>query len=104
MDSWEEVEAVDKKYFVYIIRSESRSKTYTGFTTDLDRRIQQHNDNLGGYTKSRGPWRLVWYCVFSERDLAENFERYLKGGSGYAFAKKRLAKCTKVLRSSEGAK
>ncbi|MFH1826332.1 MAG: GIY-YIG nuclease family protein [bacterium] len=77
------------EYFVYIIRGK-KGGTYTGFTTDLQRRLKEHNDNLGGYTKGKGPWTLVWYCVFRDRQMAENFEMYLKAGSGYAFACKRL--------------
>jgi putative endonuclease len=36
------------------------------------------------------PWRLVTYVAFSDRAKAEEFERYLKSGSGHAFANKRL--------------
>lgn len=78
------------KYFVYIIKSVENDKLYTGFTTNLENRMKQHNENIGGYTKGRGPWELAWYSVFSKRRLAENFERYLKSGSGFAFARKRL--------------
>ncbi len=36
------------------------------------------------------PWKLVTYIAFSDERKAETFERYLKSGSGHAFAKKRL--------------
>ena len=78
------------RYFVYIIMSKTNGQTYTGYTTNLENRIKQHNENIGGYTKNRGPWELVWYGVFNQRHLAEDFERYLKSGSGIAFAKKRF--------------
>ena len=77
-------------YFVYIIKSQKNGKLYTGFTTNLQKRIQEHNEGKSGYTRDRGPWELIWYCAFPDRLTAENFEKYLKGGSGYAFARKRL--------------
>jgi len=78
------------RFFVYIIKSTTSGKTYTGFTTDLENRLKQHNGNVGGYTKNRGPWEIVWFGAFRERQLAEKFEMYLKKGSGIAFARKRL--------------
>lgn len=83
---------MNEKYFVYILRSKSNDKTYTGFTADLKNRMKQHNGGIGGYTKNRGPWELIWYSVFGSRSLAESFEKYLKSGSGIAFARKRLLK------------
>ena len=35
-------------------------------------------------------WRLIWYSYFVDRDKALAFEKYLKSGSGYAFARKRF--------------
>jgi putative endonuclease len=36
------------------------------------------------------PWRLVTYVAFSDEQKAAEFERYLKSGSGHAFANRRL--------------
>ncbi|KKR91135.1 MAG: hypothetical protein UU42_C0021G0002 [Candidatus Woesebacteria bacterium GW2011_GWA1_41_13b] len=36
------------------------------------------------------PWKLVWYCAFENKGKAEDFELYLKSGSGKAFVYKRL--------------
>ena len=78
------------KYHVYIIRSKHSGKTYTGFTSDLSGRIKQHNSDSSTYTKGKGPWELVWFAAFETREKALDFEKYLKSGSGYAFARKRL--------------
>jgi putative endonuclease len=83
---------MNDKYYVYILKSEASGKTYTGFTTELKNRMKQHNENLQGYTKKRGPWELVWYGVFNNRDIAKCFEMYLKSGSGIAFARRRLVR------------
>jgi putative endonuclease len=63
---------------------------YTGFTEDLNRRISQHNEATEGYTKGKGPWELVWFAAFGTKEKALDFEKYLKHGSGFAFARKRL--------------
>jgi predicted GIY-YIG superfamily endonuclease len=49
------------KYFCYIIGNES-NKTYNGYTTNLNRRLRQHNGEICGgarATRNRGPWRYV---------------------------------------------
>ncbi|MCM8792108.1 MAG: GIY-YIG nuclease family protein [Candidatus Omnitrophica bacterium] len=81
---------MQKKFYVYIIQSGKDKTFYTGYTDNLIRRIYEHNHSNCGYTKSKKPWNLVWYCVFSDKNKAENFEKYLKSGSGIAFMKKRL--------------
>lgn len=50
------------KYFVYILRC-SDGSLYTGFTTDIDRRVKEHNGSQRGakYTQSRRPCVLVYY-------------------------------------------
>ena len=79
------------KYFVYILRN-GNDKVYTGYTIDLENRLNQHNDSLSGFTSGKGPWELVWYCAFDDKDIAQSFEKYLKTGSGIAFSRKRLFK------------
>jgi len=59
-------------------------------TTNLIRRFQEHNAGKSAHTSKYLPWQLVTYIAFSDRTKAESFERYLKSGSGHAFAAKRL--------------
>ncbi|QFI65570.1 hypothetical protein EKH55_0696 [Sinorhizobium alkalisoli] len=59
-------------------------------TADLRRRLQEHNAGKSSHTAKLRPWRLETYIAFSDRTRAEAFERYLKSGSGHAFASKRL--------------
>ena len=77
------------KYYVYLIKN-PKNTIYTGYTTDLENRMKQHNKDLSGYTKGKGPWELVWYAGFEKEAVALEFERYLKSGSGFAFARKRF--------------
>lgn len=67
-------------YYVYILQSLRDKNIYTGFTSDLKKRYQQHLDGKVESTKSRHPLKLVYYeAYFSEKD-ARNRERYLKDG------------------------
>jgi putative endonuclease len=78
-------------YYVYLLESETvPGRRYVGMSSDLKQRLQDHNSGKSDYTAKHKPWRLVTYVAFSNRSKAEEFERYLKSGSGHAFAKKRL--------------
>ncbi len=66
-------------YYVYVLRNPS-GRLYIGFTTDLPRRVQQHQDEEGGWTKGKGPWELVHHEEFADRFLAMRRERTLKRG------------------------
>ena len=63
---------------------------YTGCTGNLDERMNDHNNGKINYTSTRLPFELKTYIVFSDKYKAFNFEKYLKSGSGKAFAFKRL--------------
>ncbi|HBP89083.1 MAG TPA: excinuclease ABC subunit C [Nitrospiraceae bacterium] len=77
--------------YVYFIRSESHpNQSYIGITSDLKRRLAVHNSGGSFHTSKFMPWKLVTYMGFSDVSKALEFERYLKTGSGRAFAKKRL--------------
>ena len=78
-------------YYVYLIKSLARSEErYVGSSADLRERIADHNAGKSSHTAKFKPWELVTYVAFSNRAKAEQFERYLKSGSGHAFANKRL--------------
>ena len=78
-------------HFVYLIEGVERPKhRYVGLTTDVERRLADHNAGRSKHTAKFMPWRLVTYIAFSDRLKAESFERYLKSGSGHAFANKRF--------------
>jgi len=78
-------------YYVYLLQSEGAEKQrYVGVTSDLKQRLAKHNAGESPHTSKYMPWKLVTYVAFSELRKAELFERYLKSGSGHAFARKRL--------------
>jgi len=79
----------EKLHFVYIIKCTDKT-FYVGCTNNLTRRISEHNSGKVKSTAYRKPVELETYCVFKNKYLAYNFEKYLKSGSGRAFMNKRL--------------
>src|SRR5438552_10897130 len=75
-------------YYVYLIESLSaQGERYVGMTTDLKQRLREHNQGKSSHTTKFSPWKLITYLAFTDRAKAEAFERYLKSGSGHAFAR-----------------
>ncbi len=77
-------------HYVYAIKSVVDGRYYFGSTNDLGRRMLEHNAGKSPHTSKYGPWELAWYGAFTSIQKAEDFEKYLKEGSGYAFSRKRL--------------
>jgi len=77
-------------FYVYILQSEKDKSRYIGVTFDLKRRLAEHNSGSAKYSNSKRPYKLIWYCAFSEKTKAYDFEKYLKSSSGYAFTNKRF--------------
>ncbi|MCK4498982.1 GIY-YIG nuclease family protein [Candidatus Babeliales bacterium] len=76
---------------VYILQSiPYHKKFYTGSTSDLKRRLSEHNQGLSSHTKKHMPWKLKSYIAFDDEKRAQEFERYLKTSSGRAFTVKHL--------------
>ena len=75
--------------FVYVLRSvKDGSRYYTGITCNVAQRLAVHNTGGSRCTADLRPWRLVVALEFATEASAVRFERYLKSGSGRAFAKK----------------
>ncbi|MBQ2453168.1 MAG: GIY-YIG nuclease family protein [Lachnospiraceae bacterium] len=66
------------KYFVYILECADNT-LYTGYTNDIDRRLQAHNSGRGAkYTKTRLPVRLAYYESFDSKQEAMSREWHIK--------------------------
>jgi putative endonuclease len=75
---------------VYVLRSDSDAGFYIGFSTDLKRRLAEHGRGASFATKSRGPWQLIYYEAYTEREDAEGREKFLKSGGGRRFLRAQL--------------
>ncbi len=67
------------EWFVYILRCADES-FYTGITTDIDRRLQEHNEGMQGaaYTRSRRPVKLVYREPAKDRSAALQREHAIR--------------------------
>jgi putative endonuclease len=78
-------------FYTYVLQSTpDESQLYRGHTTDLKQRLLDHNAGKCAHTAKHVPWRLRFYAAFETLELAQQFEAYLKSGSGHAFAKRHL--------------
>jgi predicted GIY-YIG superfamily endonuclease len=78
-------------HYVYILESVMHSDHfYVGLTEDLHERLRKHNAGEVTHTSKFKPWAIKTAIAFRDRDRASAFERYLKSGSGRAFARKHL--------------
>lgn len=70
-------------WYVYILYSISGEKTYTGFSNDVTRRLEEHNVTASkGFTLRYRPWKLIRTEPFAEKSKAMARERFLKTGKG----------------------
>ena len=77
--------------YVYLLRSLSNPENRSvGITSDFQERLKQHNAGQSPHTAKFRPWKPVVVIRFEDDEKAKHFERYLKSGSGRAFANRRL--------------
>ena len=77
------------KRFVYLLRSLDRAdRPYVGVTSNVQARLAAHNAGRSPHTAKHRPWQLVVAVEFATETQAIQFEKYLKSGSGRAFAKR----------------
>ena len=75
--------------FVYVLESTTKpGRHYVGLTSDVGRRLAVHNSGGSQHTARDRPWRLIVALEFARESSAVRFEKYLKSGSGRAFAKR----------------
>jgi len=78
-------------FYVYVIKSLKDGKIYAGHTNDLKERIRQHNNGLVKSTRSRKPFKLIYYEASNILKDALKREKSLKTGFGRRYLKNRLS-------------
>jgi putative endonuclease len=77
------------KCFVYVLKNADETPHFsTGLTSDPRRRLDDHSAGRCPHTVRHRPWQLHVVIEFPDEERAIRFERYLKSGSGRAFAKR----------------
>jgi len=67
-------------YYVYVLLSKKDNNIYTGFTSDLRRRIKEHKLGKVKSTDKRRPLELIYYETYKNKNDAKHREKYLKSG------------------------
>jgi len=76
---------MEKTYQVYVIQNLT-GRFYIGLTENVSFRLLQHNDGISTWTRTRGPWKLVWTSPHMPLGTARKLEILLKrqkGGAGF---------------------
>jgi len=81
----------NQMYYTYILQSDQDGTYYIGYTSDLERRISDHNSGLSRYTSQNTPWRLVYFEAFESKTLAIKRERFLKKQKSKDFYQRLIA-------------
>ena len=76
-------------FYVYVLRSETDAGFYIGFSSNLTKRLRDHENGAAFATSYRGPWKVIYYEAYLDRDDALGRECYLK--SGRRFLKSQLS-------------
>ncbi|MFQ6083406.1 MAG: GIY-YIG nuclease family protein [Candidatus Aminicenantia bacterium] len=75
-------------FYVYLLQSEKDGSFYIGYTSNLELRIEEHNNGRGRHTKKKAPWSLVYVERFETKKEALKRERFLKNQKNRAFYEK----------------
>jgi putative endonuclease len=70
-------------HYFYILRSIKNNKLYLGFSTDLEKRLKEHNDGKNFATKPNIPYELIYYAAFKNKKDAIECEKYFKTTAGW---------------------
>ncbi|MBI2022797.1 GIY-YIG nuclease family protein [Candidatus Daviesbacteria bacterium] len=70
------------KYYVYVIKSERDKTLYKGLTSNLEKRLREHNQGKNQSTKNKGSYKLVYFEGFGNRVKAREREKFFNSGIG----------------------
>ena len=77
-------------HYVYVLLSEKDKSLYIGYSSNLKKRISEHNRGKSISTKYKRPYKLIFYEAFLDRIDAKHREEYLKSGWGIRSIRKLL--------------
>ncbi|MUP45076.1 GIY-YIG nuclease family protein [Gramella sp. BOM4] len=77
--------------YVYVLRSLKNDSMYVGMSSNVEKRICEHNSKRVRSTKAYCPWKLIHLEVFEDRISARKREKYLKSGYGKSWLKNKYS-------------
>lgn len=89
---------IEDFFYVYILKSQKDGNLYTGFTNDLSRRLQEHQQGKNTSTSKRLPVELIYFEGHKSKKDALRRESYFKTSKGKTTIKQILRECLKTQR------
>jgi putative endonuclease len=77
-------------FYTYVLQSLKNNELYTGYTADLKKRLQEHNQGKNLSTKRYMPWKIIYYEACIDEGDAKRREGYLKKTQGIRLLRRRL--------------
>lgn len=77
-------------FCIYILKSSVDGNLYTGYTANLEKRIQEHESGNVESTRSRRPLQLIYYEAYFNKVNALKREKFLKTTKGKQQLRKQL--------------
>ncbi len=87
-------------YYAYILINFDHTKTYTGWTSDIQRRLSEHNSGKNKSSKAYGPYSLVHFEEFQSIKEAMAREKFYKTTSGRRKIKQIIAQSNRGFAST----
>jgi putative endonuclease len=75
---------------LYVLQSKVSGGFYVGYTENIKRRLKEHNSGLNQSTKSKKPWKLIFFEGYLNKKDAQRREKYLKTSQGMRLLKRML--------------
>jgi len=90
-------------FYMYILKSQKTGRFYIGFSTDLVKRIENHNKGTTRSTKSGRPWVLYYYEQFTSRSAALKREKEIKSWKSHRLVEELAGTTQEVVPTSREA-
>jgi putative endonuclease len=76
-------------YYVYVLQN-AKGNLYKGFTSDIAKRLREHNTGVTKATRLGAPWKVVYFEEFDSKEEAIKREKYFKSAAGRRFLKTKV--------------
>jgi putative endonuclease len=77
-------------YYTYILKSKVASKTYVGHTGNIERRLNEHNNGEGCFSRRFRPWKIIYLEEFDNKKESAEKEKFFKSKAGRRWIKEHL--------------
>ncbi len=78
-------------FYTYILQSTKSRRYYVGHTSNMEERLERHNNGYVKATKNKGPWTVVFYENYKTRVGANSREFYIKSMKSKVFIEKLIS-------------